>query len=756
MGRGGSAMATIALCIGAGGGAVVHAQGDPGEERSQEDARSGSKTLDRIVVTARKRAESLQDVPVAVSVIGSDAIQAAELSDIKELQFLTPSLTLRDGNVDRGVGFVIRGVGTRSFDTGVESSVNVVVDGVVNGLQAQSIAELADIERIEVLRGPQGTLFGKNSSSGVINIVTKDPSDTFEGKLNASYGSNNELKLGGSISGPLADRIGGRLTFYRNSNDGFVKNISTGPENETEEWGVRGKLKFDLDGQSELMLIGNMTERDSNCCYWIARSAPSSSALANWISPVVASPTNDTINLANDFSSFNDIESKGLSVHYERDMGSYEIVAIGAWTDWESLVNTDVDSGPADLIDINGGLFTSENKTLEVRAQSNEDSGVNWVLGAFYSDQVNTGNQDIGSNTAALIGSPPGVSNFGTLTIFEENISDIAVFADVSTRISESFVVGLGARYTSKSGDGKTENVLLPGYDIPAPFRPVSPLKEVDVDDSGFGGRVVLEWHPNDDQMIYTSFVRGWKGPAIVPAQAEEIKAEIPTGIELGYRGTFANGRIQTAANIFSTEYKDFQAQSLALDSGGNLRFFLNSAGKLETKGVELEFNGLVTDNITLSAQYSYIDAEFTDYDDAPCYSGQNAALGCVVENGIRSQDLTGEPLPLSPKNSFTFSGRYDFKLGSVNGFSNLGYAWRDSTAGDLNNPAHEIESYGLLNGKIGFVSPDGNLTVAIWGKNLLDEFYVTRIFDVTGGGISHYISPNSKRRIGVSASLNF
>jgi len=270
--------------------------------------------LEEVTVTARRRSENLQEVPIAVSVITDELIQDAGLTDIKELQFLNPSLTLRDGNVDRGVGFVMRGVGTRSFNTGIEPSVNVVIDGVVNGIQAQNISDLADIERIEILRGPQGTLFGKNSTAGVVSITTKAPSEELEGNLSVGYGSNEEVKIKGTISNSLSDNVGARLSFYSNSTDGYLDNVSTGPKNEIDEYGLRGKVVFNMSDDSSLRVTANYSDRDSNCCYWVARVAAPDSGFANRIAPVIASETNNEINLANDFSQFNDITSTGISV----------------------------------------------------------------------------------------------------------------------------------------------------------------------------------------------------------------------------------------------------------------------------------------------------------------------------------------------------------------------------------------------------------------------------------------------------------
>lgn len=712
--------------------------------------------LEEVTVTARRRSENLQEVPIAVSVITDELIQDAGLTDIKELQFLNPSLTLRDGNVDRGVGFVMRGVGTRSFNTGIEPSVNVVIDGVVNGIQAQNIADLADIERIEILRGPQGTLFGKNSTAGVVSITTKAPSEELEGNLSVGYGSNEEVKIKGTISNSLSDNVGARLSFYSNSTDGYLDNVSTGPKNEIDEYGLRGKVVFNMSDDNSLRVTANYSDRDSNCCYWVARVAAPDSGFANRIAPVIASETNNEINLANDFSQFNDITSTGISVQYDSAFNAFDLVAIAAWSDWDSDVNTDVDSSPVDLIDINGGLFTSQHKTFELRLQSNGSTELQWLAGYFYADQFNDGKQDIGSFTSLLLGNPETPSNFGTLTEFEQDITNWAVFGDLTFAVSETVDLTVGVRYSDKKGDGQTQNSALPGFDAAAFFRPPSALQKRSVDDDNVSGRVIVRWRPGSETMVYASATRGYKGPGLLEAQVEDVDAEIPTSFELGVKSNFLDQRLRVAATLFKTDYADFQAQSLALDEAGDPKFFFNNADELETSGLELEFDFLATSNLMLSAQLAVIDAEFTDFDNAPCYAGQTEALGCSSVAGFSTQSLNGKSLPLAPDTSYTLSARYDFQFLGADAHAYASYAYRSETEGDLNNPDFVIDSFGLLNANIGANFREGKYSVMVWGKNLTDEFYVTRIFNTFGGGTSHYVSPNSKRRFGVTASYNF
>ena len=228
---------------------------------------SAQSIIDEITVTAQKREEAITDVPVAVSVLSSDTIDASFARNLEDLQALVPALSFRTGNTTRNSALTVRGIGTISFSTAAEPSVSTVVDGVVLSRSGQAFANLYDLERVEVLCGPQGTLFGKNASAGVVNIITKKPTETFEGYVQATYFEDNEIITKGRISGPLGDDVRASLTVFDGQFDGYIQNVFN---NETvngyDRQGIRAMLDYDINDTTSALLIFEDYEADSNCC----------------------------------------------------------------------------------------------------------------------------------------------------------------------------------------------------------------------------------------------------------------------------------------------------------------------------------------------------------------------------------------------------------------------------------------------------------------------------------------------------------
>jgi iron complex outermembrane receptor protein len=720
--------------------------------QDQEQQEAGP--IEEIIVTAQKREQNLQDVPAAVSMITGEALMKAGLTDAKELQLYVPSLTYSDGNVARGTGFLIRGIGTRSFDQGVEASVLTVVDGVVNGIAAQALVDLIDIERVEVLRGPQGFLFGKNASAGVVNVITRAPTEETEVLASFSYGSLDEMKASASVAGGLGDSTRGRLTAYANSRDGYIKNVYNGEDlNDTDEYGIRGKLDFDLSDNLQLKTIAAYSKRDANCCYWVPRIAIGDT-FTSMIYPVIASETNDEVNLSRKSAIVNDLENRSISAEFDWDLGNMEFVSITAYTDWESYNNTDADSRPEDLVDWNGGDFDQSQFTQEFRLTNIPNGGIDWLVGLWYSDQDIGGEQFFGSDDTLWVDIelpwyplPDGVENYGSLTTFSISNKNTAAFANVSFPFGEGWLLTTGIRYSKKDAKGTTRRDKWEGYDMTAPFFGPIPPTSTSVDDTNWSGRIALQYDLNDDIMMYGSWSRGYKGPALTYDQ--EVDAEIPESWEFGLRSTWLDRALLMNVTAFHTTYSDFQVQNFAEDASGINRFFFGNADEMLTKGIELDLIAVPTEGLRLTGGLAYIDSYFSDFPNASCWRGQSAAEGCV--GGV--QDLTGKALPHSPKWTVSLIADYTWQTsGSWDWFVRGSYYYRDKTTADIDNdPNVTIDAYGLLDASFGI--DNGNWRIYLWGKNLTDEFYVTRIFDTPSGGTgySQYLSPNSERRYGIA-----
>jgi iron complex outermembrane receptor protein len=352
--------------------------------------------LEEVIVTAQKREERLQDVPLAVTALGGDALANRQIDDTNNLVQAVPSLSYQQGNNPSNTSFRIRGVGTSLFGQGVESSVSVVVDGVVAARQAQSFADFYDIERIEVLRGPQGTLFGKNATAGVINVVTARPSRELEGKMEVSAAEQDEYRVRGTIAGPLGETLAARFTGYYNDVGGHLDNVTTGEDHGGfESYGARVKLEWDATDNLNLLFSGDYRNNESQCCQGVFISSVNP-ALAVLNLPVLASRENRLV--TENTGTFFATEQSTFSLQGDLDLGAVTLTSISAYQDF--LVDVDrIDTavpiypgpgngtgGASAAFDLNYGEVDLDQFTQELRLTSNGDARLTYVAGLFYMD----------------------------------------------------------------------------------------------------------------------------------------------------------------------------------------------------------------------------------------------------------------------------------------------------------------------------------------------------------------------------------
>ncbi|MCW1381533.1 TonB-dependent receptor [Novosphingobium sp. KCTC 2891] len=341
---------------------------------------------DAIIVTATKREQTLQDVPVAVSVTTAQTIERAQIRDIKDLSSLVPSLRVNQLQSTANTNFFIRGFGNGANNVGIEPSVGVFIDGVYRSRSAAQVGDFPDIERIEVLRGPQSTLFGKNASAGVISIVTAKPSFTFGGNAEASYGNYNAVVLKGVVTGPVSDKVAVSLAGGYNRRDGYNKDLGTGSDvNDRNRWFVRGQLYAEPSTQLRLRLIADYSSIDENCCASV-NVRPSASTLA--VRALGGNVNDVSERFANrvwsSYDAQNDIRNYGLSGQVDYDLGPLTFTSITAFRRTDAFTNSDADFTSADLI----GRFSQDLKintfTQELRVATNMEGPLNFLVGGYY------------------------------------------------------------------------------------------------------------------------------------------------------------------------------------------------------------------------------------------------------------------------------------------------------------------------------------------------------------------------------------
>jgi iron complex outermembrane recepter protein len=727
-----------------------------------------------IVVTAQKREERLRDVPLAVSAVTGSALQAQQITTATDLRLVSPSLNFTPSANARGEGFAIRGVGTAIFSDTVEQSVGVVVDGVVLGRSGQATGDLLDLERVEVLRGPQGMLFGKNASAGLISITTRRPqlgATTLD--LNASYATLNEIKLSAIGNVPLGSIAALRLAVGGQTADGTIFNRRLNVDvNNRNEQNVRAKLLVEPSSDLSIVLSGDWQRRRSRCCSWTARSAPTGTTFATLNAAAGVVPSIGNREIAAGVPFFQNVDAWGVSGQADYDLGFATLTSITAFRRWKNTDNNDPDLLPANILDVNTGTSRLRQFSQEVRLTS-PSGPVEWVAGLFYYNQTNVTE----SNQTGTLGAVALPSLLGT-TLFTDttNISK-AAFGQITVRPVSGLKLIAGARYTDEKIDLVLRQAQAPGTIATIPGR-FSGTITGSTGATNLSYRLTAQVDVTPTLMVYATHARGFKGPGIntlgvSTSVTEVVRPEIPTTYEVGARGAWLNNRVSFAIAAYRTDYTNFQAQ--VFDQGVTPgRFRVTNAGKLKTQGIEAELSVRPVTGLTLSFNGNYLDATYADFQNIACYTGQpilpfgtvrtsdrqcirvSAAAGATaVTNG------TGNRLGNAPQLTFTLFGRYEVPIGNLKGFIQGNYQFRDkvnfSAAGD---PNLVQDSFGLVNGSLGLTSEDSRWTATVFVKNLFDKFYATNIISQpvlnAPGVYSQFFTPDARRIVGVSLGLKF
>ena len=737
---------------------------------AQAPAASGQNliVIDEILVTATKRTESVQDVPVAVTAVDAATIEAMRIDEFTDIAQISPSLTVIRGDWATNSGFSLRGVGTNVFSINIEPSVAIVVDDVPLVRSSQAFSDLLDIERIEVLRGPQSTLFGKNASAGVVNVVTEGPGDVLQARVRAGYTTDQEARFGFTAGGPLNNTAGFRLSgFSKKRDDGHIDNITTGQEVDgSESWGLRGKLVLDPTERLQATVFAEFSESESTCCNATVRSVPDGARFLGLL-PAAAvlagvTPGPDNTDIASDDLTEDESDSWNAGLRLSIDIGQHQLLSVTSYNEWDYEVTRDVDGTAFDLLAVftggaasgglvQGGGFELESLSHEFRLISPESETFEYVAGFYYAD-VDYGR---GFQRGPLFAAN-WVADTGTKTL--------ALYGQGTLSVAERTSLILGARVQDEEISHRFNNALsgasFDGSDS----------------ESAATFKVGVQHQVNDDLMLFATASTGYKGQGYdISSSFNQRTADNPVGnedslaFEVGLKGTFLDGRLQFNPTAFLATYDDFQAQQARI-VGDVVELGIANVGELETYGVEIDFQAALTENFRIVGGLAYIKAEIKEFPGANCWTGQTS--GCVeildsmgMGTGGRAQDLGGEDLNNSPDLKFTVSGEHVLPLASLpfNGFINLSYRWQDDVHFDLlADPGTQQKAYGVVNLSIGIVDRDEErYAVTLFVNNLFDEDYVTSIanFGALWGDQPTYIQTfprDGERYAGLQVDIRF
>ncbi|MBL8521726.1 MAG: TonB-dependent receptor, partial [Betaproteobacteria bacterium] len=587
-----------------------------GAQQAAKPAEQETEQLEKVTVTATKRSEPLQSVPVAVTVMSGDKLEQLNLNNVSTITAQVPTLNFRANASNKDTALFIRGVGTISTSPGVEPTVSTVVDGVVYPRPGMSTLDLMDVERIEVLRGPQGTLFGKNASAGVINVVSKPIQQGLERYVDMAYFDKKERRLRAGVSGEMSPGVLGSLTALYGEYDGNVENKFLGRRvNGYDRLGARAKFEIATGKDSKLTLIADYSKGDDTGIRgpFVRGGAPQLAAIA----PIVASLENRSV--STDVNERVDDKNSGLSAQLDWMMGGSAMTWISAYREWKNTQFQDIDgTAPVPLNNqiaqlSDRGDLKSTVFTQELRMASPKGAFIDYVAGLYYmrNETDETYRRDVvrcnGTLPTLANGLTPcaaALNDFGRAE-YGTSSDSASLFGEATFNFSKTLRGIAGLRYTDDKLSYYHSRVSTAAAAIPG-VQPNRTPASATTKEKGTSGRIGLQTDLTPDVGAYATFSRGYKGPAynaffnMTPIQEVALAPETSNGFELGLKSTLMNNRLRVNVAVFDTKYKGYQANYPDLVGGVVVTRFIN-AGDVSTKGVELDLEAKLSKQFTVA-----------------------------------------------------------------------------------------------------------------------------------------------------------
>jgi iron complex outermembrane recepter protein len=748
--------------------AALAAESTPAADATADSATDGgSSQIESVTVSARRVAEDVQSVPIPIAVVTGSSLENAGQFRLEDLNQRLPSTNVQFGN-PRQTSVAVRGLGNNPANDALESSVGVFLDNVYLGRPGMANVDLIDLEQVALLRGPQGTLFGKNTTAGVLNLQTRLPTFRPEYKFETSAGNYGYYQVRGAVSGPLyEDVLAGRISASRSRETGFVEDITDGRDlNGYTRDGVRGQLLLKPSDTFSLRLIGDYNRESSDCCASALYSAgPNGGAVyLNFIrnigGVVVLDPDyrKVTLNSPQHMS----INQGGGSAEANWQLGDYKLTSISAYRNWRFVPTNDGDGTNLSAITNAGQAVNDEQWTQELRFATPAGRAVQTVVGLyyFYQHQDNQMYTYYGPDGGAYTGRPFFSNGSSTVSQFL-GTNSAAVFAQSTWNVTGRWSLTGGVRETYE--DKFTRIHRNPATGSPAfqvAFGPYESGK-LTRHDANTSALASASYRVTDDVRGYVSVSRGAKAGGINPivptagltTASLYVSPEKATDYEVGFKSTLFERRLQVNANLFLTNVIDYQATQLVETSPGVFVQALSNIGKVRSKGLELELQAVPITGLHLSLDSSYNDARYVSYANAPCSAEALAA-------GSKVCDLTGSQVVGAPKWIVSPGAEFDHALFlGVEGFAGANYAWRSAFFGSADNSEFaRVHSYGILNLRVGVNGEWGGNKWSLWAwaDNVTDKVYTMGGLSPASATLQYSEFPGQPRTIGASVRVEF
>lgn len=692
------------------------------------DAQANEPVPGDIIITAQKRSENIQKVPLAVSVVSEAQLKASGVTQFQDLGKIAPSLTVRPAEHPVNANVSLRGVGTFAFGIGVEPSVAVLVDEVPLAFQARAFTDLPDVERIEVLRGPQSTLYGKSASAGLINIITRQPTDTFHARFNVMGTTDSEYGGNFSVSGPISSQLGYVLSASYSKWDGNVRNLFNDKKvNGREAFNTRGKLRWEPASNVTITLSGNYLNGNTTVGRPFIRMDPTAllrgtagQTQAVTMPGVTIGPDNQDI--SNNYNSRTKYQGGGGSLRGEIGLGDLTLVSITSYDKFrldDYLDHDDTSSTATIGSNIQVGAFRSQLFTQEVRLLSSSAKPFRYTLGAYYAN--------VKFERPFMRGPYFAPADWYATSKSEQ----IAGFAQIDWEIVPHLVLTGGGRV-------QNEKVSYTFQDNRAPVG--SQFFSGSASDTAGTYRISGRYEFTPDLMVFATYSTGYKGQTYdlttgfnaARAAAGPIKPERSRDKEIGMRAQFLDRRVTFNLTYFDTNYKNLQAQTIETLADGTTNFRLTNVGGLNTKGVELDTAARIGEDFNLTGSVAYLDAKYTSFAVAQCYPLQTAAQGCT--GSPARQNLTGARAVQAPKWKFSVGADYSPSLGgNLKGIAQANWQYQSSVYYVAEDPQTFQKAYSIVNAGLGVRDKDRKWEVVAFVNNLFDVQYYPALVNTAG-----------------------
>ena len=778
------------------------------EAASADDARSNT-----IVVTARRRSESAQEVPVAISVIDAQQLDDTGSFNVGRLQQLTPTLQFYSSN-PRNTAVNIRSLGVPFGLTsdGFEQGVGIYIDDVYYSRVASATFDFLDVAQIEVLRGPQGTLYGKNTTAGAINITTNQPTFTFEGRAELTLGNYDFRQARLSLSGPLSDTVALRVAAATTTRRGTIRNVTTGDDIQSlDNFGVRAQLLWQPSDSLSVTLVGDYNKQDAVCCGSVFVGTGATQRPLNRQFAALAAAQNYAPPSTNPFDRVTDLDATlnagnvigGLALKAEWELGRGTLTSVTAWRTWDWKPENDRDFTGLSIVSRSQNPSQQDQYTQEIRYALEADR-FDLVVGAFgYHQRIDTqGTEQHGpassrwtlNPTSALANDPTVLDGLTASNTQSLESTSLALFGQLSWKLTDALTIqpGLRVNYDRKEGFYERRVFTGDGTELLGTETDARSLAQLGVFRPQLSAPSNSDWNLSydltasyelaPDVLVYGTYARSFKTIGInqnglptdangVPIEAAgQIRPEKVSHFEIGLKSELWDRLATFNVAAFRTDIRDYQA-TVTNGQFGVLRGFLANADKVRSQGVEADLSVRPSDRFTAYASGAYTDATYRRFVDAPCppelSGGTTATPGQApsapgTPGGISPAncDISGQRLPGVSKWSFSFGaeGNTPGSLLGQEGEFYLGYdgSYRSDFSSNASPSAYtNVDGYSLSNFRLGFRSDEG-LNIFAWVRNAFDANYFEQLF--VGPGNTGLIAglPGDPRTWGATASYSF